>query len=306
MPNHPLLKPFLVSLLLACAAEKIVAQSHPVESISQKKVTTHNLSRMQRSVTKPTTAPPVRLDDPAVKSAAKTNKASAVLTDGFIRFTYQLAQSPLVNTAPLQETVIHLEVGEHYTNISSGDPNRWSYAVAVSGSGKTEQQHVLVKPSLPELSTNLIIATDRRLYHLQLVSMPTKPVTRAVRFDYPPSCMSMSSSDKAEDKDAHSGEKVPSVMHVDYQLSRTHLFGSAPAWWPKQVFDDGEKSYIVFPDAVKQQYLPVLFIVDNEQPELVNYRFKDNHFVVDKVFDKALLVSGVGQSEQSVLIRRIT
>lgn len=297
MPKHPFVRPFVVILLLGCAAEKILAQSHPVEPIAQKKVTSHALSRMQRSVKKPITA---------VRAVQHTD--TPILTDGFVRLAYHFAQSPLLNTAPFQETVINLEVGEHYTNISSGDPNRWSYAVAVSGSGKTEQQHVLVKPSLPGLSTNLVITTDRRLYHLQLVSTLNQPVTRAVSFGYPHECCeSMGGLNERVDESARHVEKnnPTHAMHFDYQLSRTHLFGSAPAWWPKQVFDDGQKSYIAFPDTVKQQDLPVLFILDHDQQELVNYRCKDNYFVVDKIFDKALLVSGVGQSEESVLIRRV-
>lgn len=311
---HHLLRPVLITLLLGCTAEKILAQTHPVEPLPSKVVTSQKLSRLQRSIEKPVQANEDRFgygDDPAsvniVKPHSSTSKAPHIITDGFIRLRYHPEQSPVVHTAPFQETVIHLEVGEHYTNISSGDPNRWSYAVAVSGLGKTEQQHVLVKPSLPEISTNLVITTDKRLYHLQLVSHTNQPVTRSLSFWYPHELCESANGFNSSSDTSYNDERIhtPHAMHFGYQLSRTNLFGSAPTWWPKQVFDDGEKSYIAFPDEVKQQDLPVLFILDHGEKELVNYRFKDNHFVVDKVFDKALLVSGVGQFEVSVLIRRV-
>jgi type IV secretion system protein VirB9 len=307
---HHSLRPVLVALLLGCTAEKILAQSHVVESTSET-IQSSRLSRLQRSLEKPIQVNEARLgyrDDPAAVKHLPMKKAPSMITDGFVQLKYHYSQSPIVHTAPFQETVIHLETGEHYTNISSGDPNRWSYAVAISGMGKTEQQHVLVKPSLPEISTNLVIATDKRLYHLQLVSHANQPVTRSLSFGYPHDLPEPTLQDASQDKLECHGKALNAhhpAMHFDYQIMRTNLFGSAPSWWPKQVFDDGEKTYIVCPDEVKQQELPVLMILDHGQKELVNYRFKDNHFVVDKIFDKALLMGGVGQSEVSVLIRRV-
>ena len=87
-------------------------------------------------------------NDPALESAfrqyTKTGKAPNIITDGFVRFAYNPGQMPIVKTVPFQETVISLEPGEKFTNISSGDPSRWSYAMAVSGTGSSQQQNILI------------------------------------------------------------------------------------------------------------------------------------------------------------------
>src|SRR3546814_21115297 len=56
------------------------------------------------------------------------------------------------------------------TAVSAGDTVRWVIGDTTSGSGETRRVHVLVKPFAPGLTTSLVIATDRRTYHLQLES----------------------------------------------------------------------------------------------------------------------------------------
>ena len=37
-----------------------------------------------------------------------------------------------------------------------------------SGTGTSKQVHILIKPTRPDLVTNLVVNTDRRTYHLEL------------------------------------------------------------------------------------------------------------------------------------------
>ena len=64
--------------------------------------------------------------------------------------------------APEHVTDIALQPGETLTAVSSGDTVRWTIGDTTSGSGDAKQVHVLVKPFAPGLTTNLVIATDRR------------------------------------------------------------------------------------------------------------------------------------------------
>jgi type IV secretion system protein VirB9 len=57
-----------------------------------------------------------------------------------------------------------------------------------------------------------------------------------------------------------------------------------------------------FPEGVANRDLPVLFVLENREKELVNFRFKSPYFVVDKLFKKAVLVIGVGSTKKSVTI----
>ena len=72
--------------------------------------------------------------------------------------------------APGQVTDIVLQPGEQLRAVSAGDTVRWVIGDTTSGSGDNQQVHILIKPFAPALKTNLMIATDRRTYHLQMLS----------------------------------------------------------------------------------------------------------------------------------------
>jgi P-type conjugative transfer protein TrbG len=76
-----------------------------------------------------------------------------------------------VVAAPGRITDIVLEAGEALVDtnpIAAGDTVRWVIGDTTSGEGASRRVHVLVKPVQGGLSTNLIINTSRRTYHLQL------------------------------------------------------------------------------------------------------------------------------------------
>jgi type IV secretion system protein VirB9 len=80
-----------------------------------------------------------------------------------------------VYTAPGQVTDIALQQGEQLVGpgpVAAGDTVRWIIGDTVSGSGAAARVHILVKPTRPDLATNLIINTDRRTYHLELRATP--------------------------------------------------------------------------------------------------------------------------------------
>src|SRR3546814_17232847 len=86
--------------------------------------------------------------------------------------------------APGRVTVIALEQGESLGAVGSGDTARWVIGDTSSGSGETRRAHVLIKPVAAGLSTNLVITTDRRVYHLTVTSA-AKGAMSAVAWSYP-------------------------------------------------------------------------------------------------------------------------
>ena len=66
------------------------------------------------------------------------------------------------------------------------------------------------------------------------------------------------------------------------------------------------KVYIEFPGGIGQGEMPPLFIVgpEGKTSELVNYRVRGNHMIVDRLFAAAELRLGDGASEQRVRIVR--
>ncbi len=254
--------------------------------------------------------------DPALEKAFKqytrTGKAPNIISDGFLTLAYNQSQQPIIQTMPFQETVVSLEPGEKFTNISSGDPGRWSYSVAQSGQGAMLQQHVLIKPSEPNLATNLVVTTDRRIYNLRLISSNKGTPTRDVRFWYP---SEMTNTVNALTKSAMNAEPVSTAskvnveqMNFNYSLSSQGggFWSAAPSWKPTQVFDDGTHTFIQFPANISSGDLPALFVLDNGEQTLVNYRQKAPYFVVDKVFKQAVLVMGVGSDKRQVTINNLS
>src|SRR6516165_9089058 len=78
-----------------------------------------------------------------------------------------------VYAAPRQVTDIALQEGEQLVGsgpVAAGDTVRWIIGDTESGAAVAKKVHILVKPTRPEIITNLVINTDRRTYHLELRS----------------------------------------------------------------------------------------------------------------------------------------
>jgi type IV secretion system protein VirB9 len=85
---------------------------------------------------------------------------------------------------------------------------------------------------------------------------------------------------------------------------RYAIEGDTPAWRPLRAFDDGAKVFIEFPRGIRQGEMPPLFILGPEGgAELVNYRARQNYYVVDRLFAAAELRLG-GNHQQKVRIVR--
>ncbi|HVR10651.1 MAG TPA: TrbG/VirB9 family P-type conjugative transfer protein, partial [Thermoanaerobaculia bacterium] len=80
---------------------------------------------------------------------------------------------PVLPCAPLRACAIELESGELVLATSLGDSERWLLQAAAAGPGGRTPL-LVVKPTACDLSTNLVIATDRRIYELALDSPPCR------------------------------------------------------------------------------------------------------------------------------------
>ena len=86
---------------------------------------------------------------------------------------------------------------------------------------------------------------------------------------------------------------------------RYAITGDSPPWRPLRAFDDGSKVYIEMPAGVAEGELPPLFVVGpNGGTELVNYRVRQNYYVVDRLFAAAELRMGSDKKQAVVRIAR--
>lgn len=205
-----------------------------------------------------------------------------------------------VFTAPERVTDIALQPGESLGAVASGDTARWVIGDTTSGSGAAKQTHVLVKPFGPDLQTNIIITTDRRTYHLSLVS--TRGVAMsAISWNYPADALlAVRAAEIAQEAAGPVATRLDlEQLNFGYTIS-----GADTPWRPLRAFDDGRQTFIELPASIASSEAPPLFLVDRTGgTQLVNYRLRGHYYVVDRLFDAAELRIG-GKDAARVHITR--
>jgi P-type conjugative transfer protein TrbG len=246
----------------------------------------------------------------AIAAATREYQASGiartVVQGNFLTFPYGHAQPTLTCTV-LRACVIELEPGEIVLSKIAGDTERWEIAPAAAGpDGRTVL--IVVKPRDCDITTNLVLATDRRLYDLTLDAPPCKgrstnpqqPYVRHVRFYYPDELIAQ----WAKPPEPAPVRIAPDVLALNFGY-RVKNDRHVP-WAPAQVFDDGARVYLKLPAEARHAEAPVLFVLDADGSKvLVNYAvLGGDTYVTDRLFDRAVLVAGVGGKERQVLIER--
>ena len=200
-------------------------------------------------------------------------------------------------TAPERVSDIALEPGENLVSVAAGDTARWVIGDTTSGAGPARRTHILVKPSAAGLRTNLVIATDRRVYHVELESN-AKAAMAGIGWSYPTDPLVALRGSPARETAAASGVAVE-ALNFDYRIE-----GDKPSWRPVCAFDDGHQVFIEFPPSLMESDAPPLFVTgDGGRAELLNYRVRGRYYVVDHLFAAAELRLG-GRRQQVVRIVR--
>ncbi|MDL2210749.1 TrbG/VirB9 family P-type conjugative transfer protein, partial [Desulfovibrio sp. OttesenSCG-928-O18] len=93
-----------------------------------------------------------------------------VLTGGGKVVYVHGASLPTIVAAPMQVCDVELQAGETVHEIVVGDSSRWMVDSGTAGSGAGATAHLFIKPVDSGLESSAVITTDRRVYHLRLVS----------------------------------------------------------------------------------------------------------------------------------------
>ena len=244
---------------------------------------------------------------PTQRTVASANRLATIepAATGFLHAVqvYPFAEGAIyrVMTAPGRVTDIALQPGETLVAAASGDTARWVIGDTTSGSGTAKRTHVLVKPFSAGLSTNLVITTDRRSYHIALTSVG-KTAMAALSWTYPQDALialKRAATAAEEMAPVAAGIEVE-TLHFNYAVS-----GDRPSWRPLRAFDDGRQTFIEFPASLAVGEAPPIFLVDAKgEAQLVNYRVKGRFYVVDRIFDAAELRLGT-KNQQVVRISRL-
>ena len=247
----------------------------------------------------------------AAEPAERIDQANAAariepVRDGFINavqlYPYSAGALYQVYTSPGQITDIALQPGESLVGsgpIAAGDTARWIIGDTESGSGESRRIHILVKPTRPDLTTNLVINTDRRTYHLELRATPSAYMA-SVSWTYAEDALIALRRRNGEAEAALPFSREVALEDLNF---RYRIEGDRPPWRPRRAFDDGRQVFIEFPRGIGQGEMPPLFVIGPEgEGQLVNYRIRRNYMVVDRLFAAAEL--RLGDRQRAVRIVR--
>lgn len=242
---------------------------------------------------------------------------------------------PTLRCAPLRVCTIELQSGERVIDSVVGDPERW---VVDFAAGPDSTPLVVTKPvALPnacDLTTNLVVTTTRRIYHVTLDSPPCSaqnestnpdlPYTRQVKFYFPDDALVRHhgapdqkradaapqglTADYPEAAAAESGAAMPAAdlgeLHFDYQQTPDRRF----PWIPRTIFDNGRQTCIRLPPEAYHSDLAVLYELNAQGGyELVQYVVRDGCMLTDRVMQRMVLLIAAGQGSDPLrllIVRR--
>jgi type IV secretion system protein TrbG len=241
---------------------------------------------------------------------------------------------PTLRCAPLRVCTVELQSGERVIDSVLGDPERW---VVDFAAGPDSTPLVVAKPvALPDacdLTTNLVVTTNRRIYHVTLDSPPCAaqgestnpdlPYMRQVKFYFPDDALVRhhGSAEQAPSRGAQRGAAVDlpgpgsaetgavmpvsdlGELHLDYQAVPDRRF----PWVPRLVMDNGRQTCIRLPPEAYHSDLAVLYELNAQGGyELVQYVVRDGCILTDRVMQRMVLLiaNGAGGDPLRLLIAR--
>ncbi len=244
---------------------------------------------------------------PNVARVAAANRAATQepQAQGFVNavqvFPFSDGTIYQVYTAPGAVTDIALQPSENLVAVAAGDTVRWVIGDTTSGAGTEKRTHILVKPFASGLTTNLVITTDRRSYHVNLTAT-SRTAMAALSWTYPAD--QLIALRRAAEQSA-AAAPVAEGLSVDSLRFNYTVSGDQPAWRPLRAFDDGRQTFIEFPASIAVGEAPPFFIIGpTGEAELANYRVRGRFYVVDRIFDVAELRLGT-KKQQVVRISRV-
>jgi P-type conjugative transfer protein TrbG len=230
-------------------------------------------------------------------------------SNGAIHFLYG-AQQPSIVCAVLQVCDVSLQAGELVNSIHLGDTARWTVEPAITGSDSAETQHLIIKPMDVGLETSLVVTTNRRTYHFKLRSHRTQYMPQ-VAFTYPEDALAKWDAIRSHETQEREQKTIPQTGEYLGNLNFDYDLDGDAAWMPVRVFNDGSKTILQMPKAMAQTEAPTLLVLRKEgglftddETVMVNYRVQGDRYIVDTVFDKAILIAGVGDGQDRVTITR--
>ena len=228
-------------------------------------------------------------------------------SDGSVSFVYGSGQIRVV-CAPLQVCDIALQPGEQFNDMNVGDP-RFIVEPSITGTGSYQQIHLIVKPKDVGLDSSLVVTTDRRTYHFRLKSDRSEFMPY-ISFIYPDEAKAKWQLIQQIQTERRKANTFPETNEYLGNLNFNYRLQGNAGFKPVRVYNNGVKTIIEMPKTMSQNEAPALLVLrkagffQKSESVMVNYRLQGCRYIVDGVFDKAVLIAGSGSSQEKITITR--
>lgn len=179
--------------------------------------------------------------------------------------TFADGQTVILEAAPGFQLTVEFDKAEQIKSAAAGDGASWQ----VSAPERSSQ--LFVRPNPGAVATNLTVVTNRHSYYFLLVpaAQMTAATALSVRFSYP-----------------QQQATVPRQEEPAAKVSGSYRVKGAAAIRPSLIWDNGEKTFLDWPDGIEA---PAIFTIDAAGNEsLVNSYLRDGKFVIDAVYSRLL------------------
>ena len=291
---------FAVSItLMSCVSSVNVEKNMNLEAVSEAEMLKEENERLKRSLeiyskkeeyfysVEPEIIPVTRyvvVDEKTIKpekpegreAVRKSMEESLVSLKDYVGgtsyFEYDENTQFPIFTKSLSMTTIILNDDEQMAEGSApflSDSVRWVVTGDVWETEKGSRQIIMIKPKATGLETNMLVVTNRRLYHFVLYST-NKDYQPMVRFRYPLEKEFITHHTKRV-KPSSTVEYFESIdmskVSFNYKIYIPFLSKKVD-WVPEMVYDDGSHTYIILPEVNLQKELPAVW---ENGVELTNY-----------------------------------
>lgn len=200
-------------------------------------------------------------------------------------FNYYKSTMYQVFSKPNFTTTIELNSDEEVLYIGGGNTENW--LIDTTNGGDKNATYVFIKPLFENQKTNINILTNKRTYFFQIESTKSK-YNPYINFKYPFEAnlnFVKKNTTNLNDFSLINDLDNPKFAELYFNYSYDHKQNFSPI----QIFDDGEKTILVFD--TKLQELPVPYGYDSTNKlNLINYRVVDNKIIIDKVVKRIDLI----------------
>ena len=223
-------------------------------------------------------------------AAAMTNSGAPgamLYPDGSYRFAYGGMLRPSIYIQAGSDCDIALQNGEKIHDVFISDSARWKVSTGWSG---PDVAHVVVKPTDVNLRAALTIMTDRRTYHIDLVSTHSAGA-EFVGFYYPETPTELRARIAAHEARLQLAAAPP--RYTCTNLDAAYTAQGATSLRPISVCNDGKQTYVNMPALSGD--LPIVKEIGTDGKDAqATYTFDNTHneYAVDGTPARLVLIRG--------------